>query len=177
MTDTPLSPEQVAALKQKAEAASKGPWRREGTSHDDGAVEVRADTAQIAVLGGFSVESCQDDMNAAHIAANSPDVTIRLIDDLEDARRERDEANRLMAEAIAELEILRQRHRHRVADLTQQVTRLRDERDIWKAAATPSDGPQETQDGVRLLINAYGRRCYDAGRLSALTSPPEEREP
>jgi hypothetical protein len=38
---------------------------------------------------------------------------------------------------------------------------LEQERDDLKALLTPNDGP-ESQDG-RFLLNAYGRRCFDAG--------------
>jgi hypothetical protein len=155
MTD-PLSTEQVAALKQKAEAACPGPWKPtvvvNGSRFYHGA-------------GPELINRAAATADAAHIAANSPDVTLRLIHDLEDARAERDSFDELLAHSNralvnickalgvpldwhaepfpAEEDVLRA-----IADLTQQVTRLREERDkVW-------------------LIDCQ-----------ASTSPPEEREP
>jgi len=44
-----------------------------------------------------------------------------------------------------------------------------------RAAALPAEAPQDNQG--RLMLNSYGRQCYDAGYAAAKAAPPQREQP
>lgn len=93
-----MTDDDTARLRALAEAATPGPW------HAPGLAEVHDETHRVIAMC-VDVDPVSDeerpvpdvdegDRIAAYIAAASPDVVLRLLDALDEARRERDEAKR-----------------------------------------------------------------------------------
>lgn len=86
-----MTDDDIARLRGLAQAATPGPWE---------AAETPSGKGKVLCGGVFSVCNTtagpykQQRADAAYIAAASPDVLLRLLDALDEARRERDEAKR-----------------------------------------------------------------------------------
>jgi hypothetical protein len=94
VTHPPLSPADLAALRALCEKATKPPWM-EGTAGQTGVVHYDGDDVT-------HVATCHPD-NAAFIAASRTALP-RLLDELESARRERDEARELLGKTLDALD-------------------------------------------------------------------------
>lgn len=109
MTETRLTPQALDELEQKAKAATPGPWQHEpdvmGKPPDAGCAVVavidrdkRISSPTRGIVAWavrlVSRTNAETSSNAAHIAANSPDVTLALIDALRIEREARETAER-----------------------------------------------------------------------------------
>lgn len=112
-----MTDEQAARLRALAEAATPGPWDvRVAYDADNGVVDPNTYVAPgyYDNIGIYSASADKwpaacDEYNiferndAAYIAAASPDVLLHLLAALDEARRERDEAKRVIDDAYAAL--------------------------------------------------------------------------
>ena len=110
MTKTDISTETLLARREMAERATPGPWEKDGDDiYTEWSREEYPERGYEAEVEGFSeirvatTENYSPDIsddetagNAAHIAANSPDVVIATVDEL---LRLREENERLEREA------------------------------------------------------------------------------
>ena len=77
--DQPLTGDELATIRARAEAATPGPWTLDGHPHD-GRVWVNAPTERhLIAMHGFPV-------NAEHVAGMDPSTTLRLVAEIERLR-------------------------------------------------------------------------------------------
>lgn len=78
-----LTPEHLDSLEAKAKAATPGPYTFEGLTADGWAVIGFCRTCELAGCGdwggGYGTAMVYHREDAAHFAANSPDVTLALV--------------------------------------------------------------------------------------------------
>lgn len=101
MTFTPFSPTDLAAMKERCEAASKGSWVSTDTEFGEWVVDIPADgfsTIETLSFGDMETNSGQDIANADFVAAARTDLPL-LLDVLDAAYAE---IERLRAGWIAE---------------------------------------------------------------------------
>lgn len=107
-----MTDDTAARLRALASAASIGPWSVHGNNCDEWyvyALHARYETlpgnpspVKVAWVP-WSPGTLRHEHDAAYIAAASPDVVLRLLDALDEARRERDEQKRVIDDAYAAL--------------------------------------------------------------------------
>lgn len=120
-----------------------------------------------------------------------PSATAWLYIDVDDRTQIRCAFRRAMADALATLQAERDQLREDNALAVEEQNKAVDraekaeaslaaalqERDAaiasYEAAVTPTERPEA---GERLLLNAYGRACFDSGRRSALQAQERMRE-
>jgi hypothetical protein len=96
-----LTNDELNALRAAAEAATPGPWV--AVNNTIAAEHPRHEMIATASMAPHSKEA---DINAAYIAAASPDVLLALLERLEVAERERDEARESLDLVVAERDAL-----------------------------------------------------------------------
>jgi hypothetical protein len=172
-----MTPEQLAAWKRLAEAATPGPWQW----RDSQSMHVRAPEATVygpAVLcasweydSGSSIDAA--DANRAYIAHSSPDRVLALIAQVEAAERSLDEMESFV-KATATIAAERDA-------LTAQVERLTLELDEANTLyhdllfQVGTKHPGETRhETARRYLNQHERHCNQGGPCAALTPPPAQ---
>ncbi len=163
------------ALREKAEAATPGPWKADGWQHEsyDGNYFVRGDgvaTEEVAHCEG----SGRYEENAAYIAAASPDVVLALLDQLAALTAE----NERLTAHCALVEAREKQATEACTWLTNENQRLRELSTLRKHLDDEIDGVLEDAEEAEVrsvqLENDVARLTAVAGRR---TSPRLDCQP